>query len=195
MHLIIHITGPSGSGKTFCGIQLKEKYKKKIIVKDLDDLRHEFIKNNYDTSKSWSFEQDKYQSYIDEFIENNKRKPIIFVGLNDNHFGENKKLYYSLHSQHNYYIDVDDNTVIKQKCFRFLTDELQDMLKDSNVMNEIVNNNEEFLKMIMMNCSKKEIIKSNKKWKKDYTKQGYIFLSSENIYKHITKILNHNYSF
>jgi len=37
--MIIHISGVSGSGKTTLGNKLKKKLGKKIIVKDLDDLR------------------------------------------------------------------------------------------------------------------------------------------------------------
>ena len=38
-------------------------------------------------------------------------------------------------------------------------------------------------------CSYKQMIKNNKKWKKDYLDQGYTFMSSENIFKNIVKIL------
>ena len=41
---IIHVSGPSGSGKTCLGNKLKEYFKSKIIVKDIDDLRRDFIK-------------------------------------------------------------------------------------------------------------------------------------------------------
>jgi len=51
LKIIIHICGASGSGKTFLGNQLKEKFGKKIVVKDLDELRDEHIKKTYDTSK------------------------------------------------------------------------------------------------------------------------------------------------
>ena len=39
--LIIHISGASGSGKTTLGNKLKEHFKSKIIVKDLDELLDE----------------------------------------------------------------------------------------------------------------------------------------------------------
>lgn len=52
-NIIIHITGPSGSGKTTFGKKLKNKYKNKIIIKDIDDLRYEFINNNYSKSFNW----------------------------------------------------------------------------------------------------------------------------------------------
>ena len=45
--LIIHISGASGSGKTTLGNKIKEQFKSKIIVKDLDILRDEFIKEFY----------------------------------------------------------------------------------------------------------------------------------------------------
>jgi ABC-type lipoprotein export system ATPase subunit len=35
--LIIHISGASGSGKTTLGNKLKEQFKNKILMKDLDD--------------------------------------------------------------------------------------------------------------------------------------------------------------
>lgn len=35
----------------------------------------------------------------------------------------------------------------------------------------------------------KELIKSNNELKKDYKKQGYIFMPSENIYKSVVKLL------
>jgi uridine kinase len=42
--MIIHISGPSGSGKSTLGGKLKEHFKNKIVVKDLDDLRAELEK-------------------------------------------------------------------------------------------------------------------------------------------------------
>lgn len=110
--MIIHISGPSGSGKTFLGTKLKQHFKNKIVVQDLDNLRDEFIKSFYG-NKSWTYiDEPEYQNYIDNYIKQQK-KPIVFVGLNDNTiFGKNKKLYYNVHSQHNYYIDIDDMTLI-----------------------------------------------------------------------------------
>ena len=40
----------------------------------------------------------------------------------------------------------------------------------------------------------KEMVKLNKKWEKDYKKQGYTFMSRENIYKSVVKILNNKFS-
>ena len=108
----IHISGASGSGKTFLGNQLKEQFGKKIIVKDLDELVDKFIKDFYGNKKWTYIDENEYQKYIDTFIDKQK-KPIIFVGLNDNNnpkverFIQNKiKKYYDLHSQFNYYIDI-----------------------------------------------------------------------------------------
>jgi len=60
-----------------------------------------------------------------------------------------------------------------------------------------MNNNEFFIKqitkLIKNKCSEKKTIKINNKWKKDYEKQGYIFVSRENIYKFVVKILNNNF--
>ncbi len=186
---VIHICGASGSGKTFLGNKLKEKFGNKIIVKDLDILRDEFIKKNY--KNKWTYiDEKKYQKYIDTFVKK-QTKPLIFVGLNDNTiYGKNKKLYYHLHSQHNYYIEIDDMTIVKQKCIRLF----QDLQNDKTAMNDLINNNDHFIKMvtnaIKRECSAKETIKINSKWRKDYQKQNYKFMSRENIYKSVAKILN-----
>lgn len=188
--LIIHISGASGSGKTTLGNKLKEQFKSKIIVKDLDILRDEFI-NEFYGNKKWTYiNENEYQLYIDNYIDK-KKKPIIFVGLNDNTiYGKNKRLYYNLHSQHNYYIEIDDMIIVKQKCIRLLND----IQTDKMAMEDLVNNNEKFVKKftqaIKRECSAKQTIKQNNKWKKDYEKQDYKFMTRENIYKSVVKILN-----
>lgn len=193
-NLIIHISGASGSGKTTLGNKLKEHFKSKIIVKDLDVLRDEFI-NEFYGNKKWTYiDENKYQSYINSYI-NKQKKPIIFVGLNDNTvYGKNKNLYYNIHSDHNYYIEIDDMIIVKQKCIRLLNDIQNDKL----AMEDLVKNNEKFVKKfteaIKMECSSKQTIKQNNKWKKDYEMQGYKFMSREHIYKSIVKILNNKFS-
>ena len=197
--LIIHISGASGSGKTTLGNKLKEQFKSKIVVKDLDNLRDEFIKEFYGNKKWTYIDENEYQSYIDSYI-NKQKKPIIFVGLNNNTvYGKNKNLYYNVHSQHNYYIEIDDMIIVKQKCIRFLTDELKDMVtKNKAIIRDITEDNEKFVRLIKENiereCGTKETLKINKMWKKDYEKQGYRFMSRENIYKSVVKILNNKFS-
>jgi len=190
-NLIIHISGASGSGKTTLGNKLKEHFKSKIVVKDLDILRDEHINKTYDTSKGWSVDEIKYQTFIDEFI-NKQKKPIIFVGLNDNHLGI-KKMYYNTHSQYNFYIEIDYKDLVKQSCLRMLTEEIPN---DKYAMKDLVENNEKFIKgmkfAIDVACNLKKITKRNEKLKKDYDKQGYKFMSRENIYKSVSKILNNN---
>ena len=192
--LIIHISVASGSGKTTLGNKLKEQFKSKIIVKDLDILRDELIKDFYGNKKWTYIDENEYQSYIDSYI-NKQKKPIIFVGLNDNTvYGKNKNLYYNVHSQYNYYIDIDDMLIVKQKCIRLLND----IQTDKMAMEDLIKNNEKFVKKfteaIKIECSAKQTIKQNNKWKKDYEKQGYKFMSRENIYKSVVKILNNKFS-
>lgn len=193
--MIIHISGPSGSGKTFLGNKLKEKFGNKVVVKDLDDFIDEFIRDFYG-NKKWTFIDEKeYQNYIDNFI-NKQKKTIIFVGLSDNNnpkverfIEKNIKKYYDLHSQHNYYIDIDDIIILKQKCLRTL----EAIQKDKRAIDDLVNNNERFIKMavkgIKKDCSLKEVLKMNNRWKKDYKKMGYKFLSREEIFKDVSNLL------
>ncbi len=193
--IIIHISGATGSGKTTLGNKLKYNYKNKIVVKDLDELIDEFIQKFYGNKPFTYIDENEYQNYIYDYI-NKQKKPIIFVGLNDNNnpkverFIKSKtKKYYDLQSQYNYYIDLDDMIIVKQKCLRLLDARINDKM----AMNDLVNNNEKFVKMfveeIKKDCSAKKTIKMNNKWKKDYEKQGYKFMTRENIYKSVVKIL------
>ena len=197
-NLIIHISGASGSGKTTLGNKLKEHFKSKIIVKDLDDLRAEFIKLKYGNKFNWeNFDSNMYQSFLDKYILSQK-KPLILVGLN-HMFWHNKKLYYNVHSQYNYYIDIDDMLIVKQKCIRFITDELKNYVtKNKIIIRDITEDNGKFVRLIKenieMECGTKETLKINKMWKKDYKKQDYKFMSRENIYKSVVKILNNKFS-
>jgi uridine kinase len=59
--IIIHISGASGSGKTTLGNKLKDKLGNKVIIKDLDDLRDEFITNFYGNKKWTYIDEDEYQ--------------------------------------------------------------------------------------------------------------------------------------
>ncbi len=80
--------------------------------------------------------------------------------------------------------------IVKQKCIRLLND----IQTDKMAMEDLVKNNEKFVKKfteaIKIECSAKQ----NNKWKKDYEKQGYKFMSRENIYKSVVKILNNKFS-
>ena len=189
---IIHVSGPSGSGKTCLGNKLKEYFKSKIIVKDIDDLRIDFIKKNYGNKKFDVIDKVEYQKYIDDFVKKHSSKPLIFVGLNHmpwwhiNH-------YYDLHSTYNYFIDLDDETIIKQKYKRLLLvlandDEYTEMLVSNNV-----DHIKKVLNIIKQECDLKKMIKMNNKWRKDYKNQGYKFMTRENIYKSVVKILNNNF--
>jgi len=186
--VIIHISGPSGSGKTTLGDKIKEKFNDDIIVKDIDDLRREFIKGYYGEKKWTIIDKPAYQKFIDDYI-NRQNKPIIFVGLNHMPWWH-KNHYYDMHSTHNYYIDIDDATIIKQKCLRLLGN----LPNDDAAMNDLVHNNKLFLKLtkqaIDTSCDAKETIKMNKKWNKDYKEQGYNFMPREDIFKDVSIILN-----
>lgn len=192
--LIIHISGASGSGKTTLGNKLKEHFKNKIVVKDLDDLRAEFIESQYGNNYNWEeFDSELYQSFLDNYILS-QTKPLVLVGLNDM-FWHNKKLYYDVHSQYNYYIDIDDMLSVKQKCIRFLTDELKDMVtKNDAIIRDITEDNEKFVRLIKENiereCGTEETLRLNRMWKTDYKSQGYIIENRDEIYNQVVSILN-----
>lgn len=192
-NLIIHISGPSGAGKTTLGKKLKNLFGSDIVVKDIDDLRSEFIQIKYGKKFNWEiFDSDLYQKFIDDFIKT-KSKPIIFVGLNQ-YFWHDKKLYYQMHSTHNFYIKINNSDLLRQKCVRFITSELQDIIKNKYVLKDISDNNKKFIKLVQENiereCGIKETLKLNKMWEKQYEKQNYKFLSANKIFNLVKKLIN-----
>lgn len=186
--VIIHISGPSGAGKTTLGNKLKQLFKDKIIVKDLDDLRDEFIKKRYSGEKWKYIDEEGYQQYIDNFIKR-KTKPIVFVGLNDNNFGKDKNIYYQLHSAYNFYIDIEDDVVLLQKATRFF----EEIVSDKMAMQDLLQNNELFLKKITAaiksECSLKNMIEQHKRWEKHYKQKRYKFMTRNNILKAVVNLL------
>jgi adenylate kinase family enzyme len=190
-NLVIHISGPSGSGKTTMGKKLEKRFGNNILIKDIDDLRAEFIKEYYG-KKEWSvIDKDAYQKFIDAFVKKQK-KPIIFVGLNNMPWWH-KDVYYNMHSNHNFYIDIDSKIVLKQKCARYLKD-FGNITKDEMAMNDLENNNSRFVNMVKRGfdneCNEKKTLKMNNKWNRDYKKQGYNILPRNELYKEVSKIIS-----
>lgn len=189
---IIHISGPSGAGKTTLGNKLIYKFGKNIVVKDIDDLRYDFIKKEYGGfNKINAWKPEKYQEYIDNFVKKNKQKPIVFVGLNHMPWW-NKRLYYDMHPTHKFYIKLNSDLIFKQKCSRFLEDVFVEHRE--NTLKNIIKNEKETHKnlynAIKGECNYEKTIKMNEIWNTDYKEQGYKFLSREAIFDEVSNILN-----
>lgn len=208
--MIIHISGASGSGKTTLGNKLKAKFGNKIIVKDIDDLRHELILKYERTKISILQFNVQYnqlcQMFFDEFIDENKSKLIVIVGINTfinneeerfkNHFFK-VKWFLNTHANYKFYINVDTDIIIKQRWDREYNDFIdrfcdymkrdkdiifQEILKDEKKAKKDVCH---YITEIMdFNRIKKDILR----WNLYYEKSDYIFLTSEKIYNSIQKI-------
>jgi tRNA uridine 5-carbamoylmethylation protein Kti12 len=189
--MIIHISGPSGAGKSTLGKKLKKYYKNKIIVKDIDDLRQEFIKEYYGNNEWSTFNKAAYQKFIYSFI-SSCLKPLIFVGLNNMPFWH-KNVYYDLRADHKFYINLANDIILKQKCLRYFTD-MANIGKDKIAMRDLTTNNKKFLKNIWRDlqneCDETSVNKINNKWNSDYKKQKYIFMSGDDIYNEVLRILH-----
>ncbi len=193
--IIIHISGPSGSGKTTLGNKLRVKFGQKIIVKDIDDLRLKFVNKFYDGYDKFyknklKWNANAYQKYIDDFI-NKQTKPIVFVGLNHMPWW-NKDLYYNMHADYKFYIKLDSDTIFKQRCERLIDDIFvkQKSLTIKNIMKDKTKHIKKIHDALNGECDYDETKNMNKIWDNAFAKQGYKFLSRENIFNEVQKILN-----
>lgn len=206
--MIIHIAGASGSGKTTLGNKLKTYYGNKIVIKDLDELLwNDYIpmkdKSNISASDFFKNFEEDYQKYIDDFIKENKKMNIIFVGINTFIQGEKQHfkgldeefptVMFDLHADYKYYIDIPIDQIVKQKFNREISHFCDD--KD-RMFNNLLENQNRTQKNIINNITHQtdiaNIKKQTEKWNKFYKEKGYIFLSQDDIYKKIIEIIKIN---
>ena len=215
--MIIHISGASGSGKSTIGDKLKKYFKgNKVIVIDMDDIMDIFIEKHtkeIDTTEQFGI---KYQKFIDNYIEQMRKKynNIIFVGLNafvvnESHYYENElgieksiklpKKYFNLQSDYNFYIDLPSEIIIKQMFYRGYDKHIDwfcKWMKDRKniVFNELINDEKKAQKDISIAINRlfdfTDINKNIVTWNKFYKNKKYEFLSREEIYDKIIKIMN-----
>lgn len=173
---------------------MKKKFGNKIIVKDIDELRWDFIEAEYNNipPPPKKFDKHKYQKWIDNFIDRNSKtlKPIIFVGLNHMPWW-NKNVYYDMRPNYKFYIKLDDDTIFKQKCGRFIGD--LSTYKD-NIINRFIDDENKELFIIndafKHECGYDETKRMIASWDKAYRNQGYKFMSRDKIFDEIVKIIN-----
>ena len=187
-HIIIHIAGTQGSGKSTIGNKLLKNYPYKIYVCDLDDLHGDFL-TQLQTEDRRQRKIIDYQKYINHYIRNHNDKPIVFVGLDAElclGLMEDSDVYYNLYSKYNYFILSSDNT-LKQRFFRqieklnkrkeyFFTEWLKnpDIIQDK--LFRFVNLNEWKI--------------NNNKCDELYLSRNYKFLTSEEIYDNVSKLIS-----
>jgi hypothetical protein len=137
------------------------------------------LKKHYGNDSWTIIDKEADQEFIDRFIKK-QTKPIVFVGLNNMPWWH-LNYYYNMHAQYKYYIDIDDATIIKQKCLRLF----KNLESDEIALEEMVINNKNFLKLVKETIDRErgweETIAMNKKWANDYANQEYIFMSRDDI--------------
>jgi adenylate kinase family enzyme len=209
--MIIHICGASGSGKTYLGNILKQKFKSKIVMCDLDDLRNNFISGCLKANMSYvKFVRNyakNYQLVLDKFIEKNKNKPIIFVGINTYINGETygyrgkdykPKLFLDTRADYKFYIKVSTNIIIKQRWNREYNDFMNRfydyMIREkNNIYDQIIHDEKKAKKDVIdyvtdiMNFERTK--KHIKKCNNFYKKNKYEFMTSYDIYKKSANII------
>jgi hypothetical protein len=192
--MIIHISGVSGSGKTYLGKRLSERFGNKIIV-------HEFVAPNWN-------DKGAFQESLDKIIERFKkeRKPIILIGMNNKAWWPavvaglekiplwHRDVYYRVHSDYNFYIDIDVSKLVRQNCLRYLREDLKHVTEDERWMNDLIDNNKRFMRFLMKGlkneCDMKEVGKFSNMWKNAYEHQGYTVATSDEIYDRVVGLVN-----
>ena len=211
-NLIIHIAGSSGVGKTTLGLKLKKKYGDKIVVKDLDDLRDDFKK--YHEDKNTNVEVFKknfkknYQSFLDNYV-HKQNKILIITGINtyinDEQFKYRDilfKIKYKLntHANYKFCIDLPTDVILKQRWYReydmYVKFTCEDLKESKDRLYEVYKNQDDTFDINKV-VPDLEWIFDRKlhemhidNWNMFYKKEGYEFLSREDIFKNIVKLID-----
>lgn len=187
-NIIIHVSGSPGSGKTTIGNKLKKHFGDEIMVKDLDDLFTEFMKDNHD-----EFNPESYQEYIYDFIKNNNDKIIIFVGLNSEHITNGL---YDIRATHKFFINLPTEITLKRHFDREINGWLNWMInRDKDILfDQLIRDQNNVITDLTTSLSKVLNISHQEKFISSFTdtyiNEGYTFLNSDAIYDRILDIIN-----
>jgi len=197
--MIIHIVGPPGAGKTTLGKRLSKL--KNTVALDTDDIddptKVEAMEKYKPKTKSDWKRLDKIiaannREELEDFLEKNKNKNIIFVGFLHDGMDFLKKLI-----DKKYSIKIDPETLWKQYNLRtleylhnnyaeikriFAKDDLPIELRHKLVSNK-------FAIRFGFDCNGPDwFVKEIKKLKERDKKEGYVYKTSDDIYEAITRL-------
>ena len=192
--MIIHISGAPGSGKTTLGKKLQkhfQKYKSKIIVKDLDNIFMRYEKSR--ATQKWN--NKKYQEYLNKLLlkYKNANKTIILVGLNKD-MGHSNTLY-NVYADYKFYIKIPIKKHTKQAFIREFAGWLNWMQnRDPKILfNQLLENEKQVIKDLTKSLSGNLSLSKMKKeiliFDKLYETKNYTFLTSVKIYNKIIKLV------
>lgn len=213
----IHIGGASGSGKSTLGDKLQKHFSDTIVVKDMDTLWNEFYTYQYEINKIdhlTYFETfaSSYQKYINDFIEKNKSKPIVFVGINV--FIQNEKQYYpetndpngpyyhgnlpqniyfDVYADYKYYIDIDMDVLLEQlfmRTFNKMCEDKQKIFK--RLLETPEKSRKNFLRDIEFITDFERAKQFTEKWNDYYKNKDYKFLDRDKIFDKVINIIKSN---
>ena len=191
---IFHISGSSGSGKTTLGNKLYKRNLKNIVVYDVDDLHL----NPQTRPKYWS-ELSKTKTILEakkiwkklihktiqDIIKENKGINIIFVGLIQQSLGNkySPNNYEIKNADYKFFIDVPISKLIERYYTRLCYYEKKGTKKQNEIYWKNVGLNKQYI------LGSNDIITINNKNIIYAKKNNYKILSSDKIYKEISKVM------
>ena len=202
--MIIHISGAPGSGKTTLGKKLQkhfQKYKSKIMVKDLDDIFMKYM----ESKKSNRAIRKKYQEYLNKLLlkYKNTNKTIILVGLNKDMGHSNT--FYNVYADYKFYIKIPIKKHMEQIFIRkggvggAIPGSYMSWLnwmqnRDPKILfNQLLENEKQVIKDLTKSLSGNLSLSKMKKeiliFDKLYETKNYTFLTSDKIYDKIIKLV------
>ncbi len=190
--MIIHIWGASVNGKTNLVENLTRQFGNKVIVQDIDAIQAKYIKE-HSGDRKWN--NAAYKKFIVQYVQTQKRKnkPLIFVGINNDAWWF-PSVFSQLHSDHKFYVDVDNANVVKQTCLQFLKNVNELLTTDEPSRNFLVNNNPRFMRNVIAEIKDKcnlKLMKEFSKIEKDkLERDGYTVATSDEIYDRVVDIIN-----
>ena len=191
--MIIHISGSSASGKSTVGNKIKNNFKQKVLVIDIDDLhinpstRPKYwqelntTKTRVEAKRVW---RRLIHRTMSESIKENEDKIIIFVGLIQQSLANSKTNSYEIkNADYKFFLNVPINILLQRYYARLYSHIKIGTKKQNELYWKNVGQNKQYI------MGSKDIIDTNKQNIEHAKKHNYQILSETEIMTELRQVL------